>query len=336
MSILAAQKTTTLHRRPQGSLSANGASHVSALRQPITAPSRVSHHSDIVRLSATSGCTHSALPKSKRIDARRSVCVFAKPSSKAQSQSEDDIDEELGDGEGSIDEDNDDDFEQDDSSGNELGLEADDTGPGISTGATSWGDAALQATQKVLKLPAMSGIELYLFRAIPSLKKLDIRLDKLDDMYGSPSIDDIEKFSRMLNLELEASLGAERAGEISFEVSSPGAERQLVLPDDLNRFAELPLRVEYSNEQGGATTQVLELVEYDVEGGSTTWRLADVRANAPTKGRGLSKKQKGQVVSLAVSQLQRVRIHVDFDTLWSCPEWVVAIQIENKLGARHF
>lgn len=35
---------------------------------------------------------------------------------------------------------------------------------------------------------------------------------------------------------MEAQLGAEAAGEISFEVSSPGAERMLILPQDLMRF----------------------------------------------------------------------------------------------------
>lgn len=39
----------------------------------------------------------------------------------------------------------------------------------------------------------MDGLELYLFRAIIAQKKLDIRLDKITDIYGSPSIDDIEK-----------------------------------------------------------------------------------------------------------------------------------------------
>jgi ribosome maturation factor RimP len=35
---------------------------------------------------------------------------------------------------------------------------------------------------------------------------------------------------------LEAELGVEEAGELSFEVSTPGAERTLILPQDLLRF----------------------------------------------------------------------------------------------------
>ncbi len=42
---------------------------------------------------------------------------------------------------------------------------------------------------------------------------------------------------------LDRELGVEAAGEISFEVSSPGAERLVELPGELTRFAELPLRV---------------------------------------------------------------------------------------------
>lgn len=42
---------------------------------------------------------------------------------------------------------------------------------------------------------------------------------------------------------LDRELGVEAAGDISFEVSSPGAERIVLLPAELKRFAGLPLRV---------------------------------------------------------------------------------------------
>ncbi|GAX80195.1 hypothetical protein CEUSTIGMA_g7633.t1 [Chlamydomonas eustigma] len=193
-----------------------------------------------------------------------------------------------------------------------LGLGEDDQEPGTSTGGTFWGEAGLRAAEKVLKAPALDGLAIYMFRAIVPQKKLDIRLDKLTDLYGSPSIDDIEKFSRMMFLEMEAQLGTEAAGEVSFEVSSPGAERQLLLPQDLARFQQLPLRVEYTDSTGSPITKVLELVTYDEEACTTTWRLANVRANAPVKGRSLSKKQKEQTFEIAVSSLIKLRIHVDF------------------------
>lgn len=60
----------------------------------------------------------------------------------------------------------------------------------------------------------------------------------------------------MMFAEMEALLGLEEAGDVSLEVSSPGAERQLVLPQDLVRFQQLPLSVEYTSEEGAAVKQV--------------------------------------------------------------------------------
>ncbi len=47
---------------------------------------------------------------------------------------------------------------------------------------------------------------------------------------------------------LQNALG-EEADQIEFEVSSPGAERQLRLPGELPRFATLPMKVEYVEQQ---------------------------------------------------------------------------------------
>lgn len=121
------------------------------------------------------------------------------------------------------------------------------------------------------------GIELYSFKTIPSSKRLDIRLDKTGDRYGSPSLEDVEVFSRDFGTRLEAELvrlsprpiggipsptdslgpaacscpqGEKEAGEIEIEVSSPGAERLLRVPEDLDRFRELPMRVEYEIDSG--------------------------------------------------------------------------------------
>ena len=192
-----------------------------------------------------------------------------------------------------------------------LGLGEDEFEPGISTGGISWAESGLAGALKVLQTPAMDGIQIYMFRALGAQKKLDIRLDKLTDIYGSPSMEDIEKFCRMLNLELESTLGVEAAGDISFEVSTPGAERQLQLPDDLNRFSKLPLSCEYKTADGQEVKQILELLTYDDQTGETTWGVADVRSNK-TKGRNLSKKQREQRISIPIEKISRVRIHVDF------------------------
>ncbi len=44
---------------------------------------------------------------------------------------------------------------------------------------------------------------------------------QLEDVYGSPSMDDITSFSREFYAELETALGEEAAGNLQIEVSSP-------------------------------------------------------------------------------------------------------------------
>ena len=96
---------------------------------------------------------------------------------------------------------------------------------------------------------------------------------QLEDMYGSPSMDDITDFSREFYAELEAELGEEAAGKLQIEVSSPvrwhcllpsfqasanicatcmhpilccvvrqGAERLVRVPGELLRFQSLPMQ----------------------------------------------------------------------------------------------
>lgn len=252
--------------------------------------------------------------------------------------------------------------EEDDAWGGGFGGNGeDDDGavpPGsVSTGGAVWGAAAVEAVGQVLLAPEMGDLRLYALRCFASPRRLDVRLDKLSDLYGSPLLEDIEAFSRRLQAKLEEVLGADEAGEIALEVSSPGAERALVLPGDLPRFAALPLRVEFdasrsevvggekkkkkksdgggdggsgsdvaaSAEQqqeqqpqqpggGGASTSVaiLELLSLDEAAGTSEWQLADVRANAAGKGRGLSRRQRDQRWRIPLEALHSARVHVDF------------------------
>eukprot|EP00879_Flechtneria_rotunda_P028315 GHRR01030416.1.p1 GENE.GHRR01030416.1~~GHRR01030416.1.p1 ORF type:complete len:317 (+),score=84.42 GHRR01030416.1:336-1286(+) len=189
---------------------------------------------------------------------------------------------------------------------------SEDPGPELLTGNVAWGDAALKVARAVLDRPENSSLNLYLFRVLVPTKTIEVRLDRLDDVYGSPDMDDIERFSRALMQGLEAELGTEAAGDIAVEVSSPGAERTLIIPQDMARFKELPMRVEYVNDVGHLTTMILMFVDMDEASDFTTWELADVKANQIVKGRSLSKKQRTQRYSIRMSQLQRVRIYVDF------------------------
>jgi hypothetical protein len=58
--------------------------------------------------------------------------------------------------------------------------------------------------------------------------------------------------------------------------------------------------------------QILDLMDFDEEAGTTLWRIADTKANAPVKGRRLSKKQRETRISIPVARLRRVNVHVDF------------------------
>lgn len=72
------------------------------------------------------------------------------------------------------------------------------------------------------------------------------------------------------------------------------------------------MRVEYMTEVGKLSTMILRFIDMDEAGDFSTWELADVKANQTVKGRGLSKKQRSQRYSIRLSELERVRIFVDF------------------------
>ena len=188
------------------------------------------------------------------------------------------------------------------------------------------GEAALAA------LRAEHGLELELFsfEAVETEGRLAIALDKPENPYGSPSLDDIALFSQVLRARLELTLGAELAGRVELEVSSPGADRCLRLPGDLRRFGGLPLLVKY---QGGGDAQetgepgaaspppvredVLALVGLDEAAGTAEWELADVRANKRRRNSKAARKKRaggpvpGEPFTLPLAHLVEARIHID-------------------------
>ncbi|GFR49903.1 hypothetical protein Agub_g12009 [Astrephomene gubernaculifera] len=350
--------------------------HVAISPPLTTCAARSPRHNDAASSSAPSSQPRSSPSPSSASSSSSSTSRKASPRGRVDDEEEEEEEEDLTAGDGFLnfgdedeedeeeadadadfgeegdDDDDDDDDEDDDGEGGEdyasSFLEPDDAPREVLTGDTGWGEAVLRAAQGVLAQPNMQGLDLYLFRALPGSRKVDIRLDKLTDLYGSPSIDDIERFQRGLMAALERDLGAEAAGDISFEVSSPGAERLVRVPEELRRFGELPLRVEYrvadgapqagagpgtaaapaaaassgsSDSSGGSSgssgarqevSAVLLLADLDESAGRSEWRLANVRANATVKGRALSKRQLAQRLVIPLSDILRVRIHVDF------------------------
>eukprot|EP00198_Chlamydomonas_reinhardtii_P006056 XP_001695392.1 predicted protein [Chlamydomonas reinhardtii] len=185
-------------------------------------------------------------------------------------------------------------------------LEPDDAPREVATGGTAWGEVVLKAAHEVLAQP-----------------NLQVPRAALLAQGGHPAGQDGRPVRQPLHRRhrglpegavraLDRELGVEAAGEISFEVSSPGAERLVRVPDELRRFETLPLKVEYRTPEGKDASAVLLLAELDEAAGTSAWRLANCRANATVKGRALSKRQLSQVLALPLADIIRVRIHVDF------------------------
>ena len=102
------------------------------------------------------------------------------------------------------------------------------------------------------------------------------------------------------------------------QVSSPGAERVVKVPSELERFSALPMYVKYRQrvEDGKVEEEeeeILELVGVDEESGSATWKVANVRINREVagKGRGLTKKQRERRIRVLFGDIMIVRVFVD-------------------------
>jgi hypothetical protein len=93
-------------------------------------------------------------------------------------------------------------YEPEDEGPIELGDGGD--GGGIKVGTTFWGRKALEYAEEVLSYPEFAGkFRLYAFRAYDALEIVKLRLDKLDDTYGSPTMEEIQSFARAFNLQLD-------------------------------------------------------------------------------------------------------------------------------------
>lgn len=172
----------------------------------------------------------------------------------------------------------------------------------------TWGQRALECAQQVLS--ANDDLSLYAFRAVVNTKTVDIRLDKLSDTYGSPTLDEIGAFSRDFNERFEAMVGEEEAGSIEVEVSSPGATRQVRIPEELERFRGLPMEIATAQEPDVRVMVFNGFVEGD--SGDSTWMYADVKANRSlNKGRGLNKKAREAVFVLRAEDITDCHLHID-------------------------
>ncbi|KAK3229801.1 hypothetical protein Dsin_001682 [Dipteronia sinensis] len=137
---------------------------------------------------------------------------------------------------------------------------------------------------------------------------------------GSPCIEDIEVFTASYRAKLEEAEIAKSIPEnISVEVSSPGVERVVRIPQELDRFKDRAMYVKYVSElvTAGSSTKSdgpFKIISFDTETKCCTWGLADVRINREKagKGRPLSKKQREWRLNTTFDSLRLVRLYSEY------------------------
>ncbi|KAH1065166.1 hypothetical protein J1N35_030153 [Gossypium stocksii] len=215
------------------------------------------------------------------------------------------------------DDDDDDDFFEEEYTEDETELYVGDGagGGGISLAGTWWDKEALLLAEDVCQ--SFGGdLGIYAFKTM-SNSSIQVRIERLTNKSGSPSMEDIEAFSVSYRAKLdEAELARSVAENITLEVSSPGVERVVRIPQDLDRFKDRSLYVKYVTEvaDSGKLSEadgVFRLVSFDMETKCCIWGLADVRINREKagKGRPLSKKQREWRLETSFDSLRLVRLY---------------------------
>ncbi|KAI4387978.1 hypothetical protein MLD38_000358 [Melastoma candidum] len=190
-------------------------------------------------------------------------------------------------------------------------------GGGISLAGTWWDKEALAIAEGVTA-SFDNDLKIYSFRTMSNCS-VQVRIEKQSNRSGSPSMDDIEAFSTVYRSRLdEAEVAKLVPNNLSLEVSSPGVERVVRIPQDLDRFKDRPMYVKYVREQEAngssppsETDGIFRLISFDMETSMCTWGLADVRKNREKagKGRPLSKKQREWRLDTPFDSLRLVRLY---------------------------
>ncbi|KAK1305135.1 hypothetical protein QJS10_CPB11g01861 [Acorus calamus] len=183
-----------------------------------------------------------------------------------------------------------------------------------------WGERALSAAREVLHTHFGGDggdFTIYAFKTSPS-GYVYVRLDKLSNSIQDESVS-IEQYSSIMGFSflLEVELGPIYFLLHLIQVSSPGAERILKVPADLERFKDMPMNVLYLEEKSetkySEAQGVFMVDEIETESGHCVWRLANVKENrdALGKGRPLSRKQKDWRLRVPFTLLKRVMLYIE-------------------------
>ncbi|PIM98068.1 hypothetical protein CDL12_29453 [Handroanthus impetiginosus] len=165
--------------------------------------------------------------------------------------------------------------------------EEDEAEPEVGDG----GDGALSIAREVL-LEFGEDMELYVLKTSPR-GYIYVRLDKLSNEYGCPSMEEIESFSRKYKKKLDE-IGAtvEIPDDLALEVSSPGADRLLRVPHDLLRSKDVPMVVSRLEDSNSG--------------------IPEKNRRSSAKGRPLSRKQKDSRLRLPYSMIKRVNLYISY------------------------
>ncbi|KAH6807240.1 Uncharacterized protein family UPF0090 [Perilla frutescens var. frutescens] len=205
-------------------------------------------------------------------------------------------------------------WEEEDEAEAEVGDGGD--GGGVVLNSCPWGERALLIAREVLQ-EFGEGMQLYAFKASPR-GYIYVRLDKLSNEYGCPSMEEIESFSRKYKEVLdEVGATGEIPDDLALEVSSPGADRLLRIPDDLLRFKDMAMIVNYLEDSDARSLEkeavyLLDSIETELE--CCVWKLADVRENRDpsAKGRPLNRKQRDCRVNLPYDVIKWVKLYIGY------------------------
>lgn len=184
-------------------------------------------------------------------------------------------------------------------------------GGGIKLAGTTWDKEALSLAEKSCE-SFNCELGIYAFKTLPN-STVQVRIERLSNKSGSPTMEDIEAYSKIYRAKLsEAELAKSIPDNISLEVSSPGVERVVRVPQDLDRYKDRSMYVRYANEESETEGDgIFRLVSFDVEAKSCVWGIADIRVNREKagKGRPLSKKQREWRLETSFESLRLVRLH---------------------------
>ncbi|KAM6548357.1 hypothetical protein CsatB_020033 [Cannabis sativa] len=187
-------------------------------------------------------------------------------------------------------------------------------GGGVVFHDVPWGDRVYSIANEVLSQFG-DDMKLFAFKTTPR-GYVYVRLDKLSSKYGCPSMEELEGYSQEYKKRLdEVGESGQIPNDLALEVSSPGAERLLKVPDDLDRFKDMPMRVCYvggeeSNCSEKNGTFLLESLDME----TCIWKLADVKENRDplSKGRPLSRKQKDWRLKLPFGMHKSISLYIEY------------------------